>query len=273
MKQAFTLVELLVVITIISLMSIMSVGSFLHFVEQQSLQSQLQLFESDIKYLDTKVKNKEIFDYKVELFKDREYYIVKENTANRENTIELNITNWDISFSPTSFLWTKYTFFELNTTWELLPAYTNRFEKTENGANFIIIDKKYSKEYLFENGYYTWKERGSFSSDIFQKDIEVLLKIYENNKLITSYFITWNTNIQDFSEKNNYEIQAILFTETETIPLETISLKHFSHTDKEITYAWDTITITNIFWNKQILPSITELPFEKMWKQTTIQIP
>lgn len=117
MKKAFTLVELLVVISIIAITSIIWISSFFNFVWQQEINSKISTFEDDIKSLDKKVKNREIFDYKIVLEEWKKTYKIVENSFDLEKFIafsgsEIVLENAETSdnFGLKIYKWEKLSF-------------------------------------------------------------------------------------------------------------------------------------------------------------------
>jgi prepilin-type N-terminal cleavage/methylation domain-containing protein len=66
-KLAFTLIELIVVISIITLITSSWVFYFIDFVKKQEVEQKVSTLESRFNYYDYQVKNKQIYDYKINI--------------------------------------------------------------------------------------------------------------------------------------------------------------------------------------------------------------
>lgn len=110
-KKAFTLIELLVVVTIISLISSAWIFYFLDFVQEQEISQRLYLIEENIKELDTKVKNYEIFDYVLNFNTSYTWsklytsYINNFDSENQEIIITNSTWSWIIIGNINSWSW------------------------------------------------------------------------------------------------------------------------------------------------------------------------
>lgn len=107
--KGFTLIEILVVISIIAIMSSVSINSFFNLTKNNNTKNKLLEISSDIKSLDLKVKNYEIFDYEI-IFDTNNInsYIIYENIFDEEKsqkitslsndifTITLNWLSWEL---------------------------------------------------------------------------------------------------------------------------------------------------------------------------------
>lgn len=87
-KNAFTLIEILLSITIISFLSVSAISYFHNFVGTKKLDSELSLFKSSIENLDMKVRNKDIYDYELSFsWTKLHYFYVLNQSVNKTKTI------------------------------------------------------------------------------------------------------------------------------------------------------------------------------------------
>ena len=94
--EGFTLIELLVVITIIMTITASWTLYFFGFLDSQKLKSNIEVFTSNIKTLDLKVKNYEIFDYEINFLSGSLWYIYYINKFDipYSQTIEFDSISW-----------------------------------------------------------------------------------------------------------------------------------------------------------------------------------
>ncbi len=226
-RSAFTLIELIVVITIIVVITTSWVFYFLDFVKTQGIKQKLIIIEDNIKKLDKKVKNYEIFDY-------------------------------NLKFN-TSSTWSK-----------LYITSINSFDTISQTLE--IINSSWSWEIKVISATWTWT-----------------IKIYKNNKMFLYEEKDWLSDTYfNFNSSKNYKIESIHSWEI----LNEISLDYFSeeniypdnnnflelveiNTKKDKSWNnYSSITITNIWWNKNIWNNENEifLFFENNWIESFIKI-
>ena len=107
-NQAFTLIELMVVVSIMMLVTIWLWFSFFRFLDTQKINTNLDQFLDEFSELDKKINNKEIYDYEA-YFKPEElgyyYYINNFDLKYRQKlNIDFKSLTWVI-FSSGSLSW------------------------------------------------------------------------------------------------------------------------------------------------------------------------
>jgi len=95
-KNAFTLIELLVVVTIIMVITTSWTIYFFNFLDSRDVKQNIEKIKNNIYKLDFKVKNYEIFDYKIEFSSGSLGYMYYVNNFDipYNQTIEFNTITW-----------------------------------------------------------------------------------------------------------------------------------------------------------------------------------
>ncbi len=123
-KTAFTLVELIMVMAIISIVSVFSFWYFNDFSSKQAINEDLSNLNTNIRSLDSKVRNMEIYDYKIILSTWSLAYITYTNYINLDY-------KWILDFNNSSL------------TWILAATWTSMITWTEFSYIWYWDDKKY----------------------------------------------------------------------------------------------------------------------------------
>ena len=179
-NKGFTLIELLIVIAIIAIMSVIWISSFSRQIDSFRNQKILWNILWDIRSLDNKVANKDIFDYKIQFLKDKKYYIISENTFDIDYSLEFDDSgSWKIEFSwATSWSW-------------IIKYYKNyKFQKWEEIAYDSSLTWTFDVEWYYKiNWSFSWETLNTLYIKYYstQKDNEFKLK--SNNCIITN--ILW----------------------------------------------------------------------------------
>lgn len=95
----FTFIEIIISLSIIILLSGTSIYYFDSFSKKQKLEFDIEKLEDDIKYLDSKVKNREILDYELDIKKDSYFYAYSYNKKINTYYQDLDIIwafSWEI---------------------------------------------------------------------------------------------------------------------------------------------------------------------------------
>jgi len=167
--NAFTLVELIVVISILTLISAASVFYFLDFSKNQEIKQKLSLIEEEFKILDKKVKEYEIFDYELNINNSSlnlGYYIYINNfdIDNNQTLSDLNTTTWS---------W----IIQLN--W--IPSYTWSLKLYKKQKLFLNKDVNYNETINFDfNTHQNYKITSTLSWEILN---EIHIKYFSNDNI------------------------------------------------------------------------------------------
>jgi len=123
-KKAFSFVEILVAILIIAILMYNWISYFWDFVDKSLMVNKLDKIKNLIEIENEKIENKEIFDYKIEFFQNKNYFIIYENIVwNDINIVFDGINNfWTGSFS---FSWAN------SWTWIIKYYKSYKFQKKE----------------------------------------------------------------------------------------------------------------------------------------------
>lgn len=179
-KNAFSFVELIIVISILSIITIFWVSSFSSQIDSLKLKSTLSKISGDIKDLDNKVNSKQIFDYEIEFIKEKKYFLVNENIFDLNNKlilsnydedtwiVELKIHTWSNSNSGTITIFSWYKFVKVE---------TKNWNDTFTWAILKNIDAKFTWEYswsILNNLYlqYFWNELKLIKIDANTSDLD-----------------------------------------------------------------------------------------------------
>jgi len=107
MKKAFTFIELLVVSAILIIISTSSVFYFFGFLDQSKLNTWIDYVKDELKFLDNKVKNKDLLDYEIYLKKGSLFFISYENTLDLDrkllfswSTLDFYTWSWKLYLEP-----------------------------------------------------------------------------------------------------------------------------------------------------------------------------
>ena len=201
-KKAFSFVEIMFVVAIIAFLSVSGVNYFNGFVDSKRIETELSLVNNKLEILNTKVKNREIYDYEVIFSWSKDFLMYKLNqSTNKSNTI-LNIDKNTKNYTMSSSLSNTWT-------WEIKIYNENKkiFEK--------VIDQRST---------FTWKMDSYQSYDIKSKfdiwDDLIWIFYYSEDNLnssgVTTNFIEANTKsdkmglktsnftLKKFNSKNNF---------------------------------------------------------------------
>ncbi len=178
-KNAFSFVELIIVISILSIITIFWVSSFSSQIDSLKFKSTLSKISGDIKDLDNKVNTKQIFDYEIKFIKWKKYFLISENIFDLNNKlilsnydedtwiIELEIQYWDSTNSGTIIIFSWYKFVKVE---------TKNWNDTFTWAILKNIDAKFTWEYswsILNNLYlqYFWNELKLIKIDANTSDL------------------------------------------------------------------------------------------------------
>jgi len=170
-KNWFSFIELIIVISIIAIISVFWISSFSDQIDSLKAKNVLSEVSYDIKDLDNKVANREIFDYELEFIKNKKYYLVNENIFDQDFSLKLDNLNdntwiWEISFSGVIF-------------WSWIIKYYEdiKFQKLEE----IAYNKSFTWVFNKAKNYkITWSFSGSVLNTLFIKYFD----LDKNYKLI-----------------------------------------------------------------------------------------
>lgn len=205
-KNAFTLVELIVVVAIISLLSVSWITYMNRFVLWSQIQNELSIVKDSIEDLNFKIKNKEFFDYSINFSQDHDlyylYYLNKslQNTnfsfslddVTKDFTLKVNPSNtwfWNLILYSDDKLLVSKTFDQKNIfSW-----------KFDSYSSYLINSKiRDLDEYIWIN--YFWESNMTNSSWAYIKFLGVYNDQDKTNLLSTNFYIkNVNWNIKFFN--------------------------------------------------------------------------
>lgn len=205
-KNAFTLVELIVVVAIISLLSVSWITYMNRFVLWSQIQNELSIVKDSIEDLNFKIKNKEFFDYSINFSQDHDlyylYYLNKslQNTnfsfslddVTKDFTLKVNPSNtwsWNLILYSDDKLLVSKTFDQ-----------TNIFSwKFDSYSSYLINSKiRDLDEYIWIN--YFWESNMTNSFWAYIKFLGVYNDQDKTNLLSTNFYIkNVNWNIKFFN--------------------------------------------------------------------------
>ena len=150
-KIWFSLIELIIVISIIAIISVFWASSFSDQIDSLKFKNTLWKISWDLKDLDNKINNREIFDYEVVFEKNKNYFLINENIFDLDNKLELTwitswiwnleIKNWDSSSSGAIKFYSWYKFIKQDVknwdesfTWTILKNKSYKFSWTYSWA-------------------------------------------------------------------------------------------------------------------------------------------
>ena len=190
---AFTMIELLVVVSIISIISVTSINWFFNFLQNKELNLKANEVSLYIDSLDKKVKNHEIYDYKIIIDSSiNNSFISYENIYDTSKNIILN-------YNPTNNFWT----INLNwLAWELWNLIIYKDKKLFFSDNLLLS----SSNTVFEESYnYKINSTLSWTTDITKLNSIDLIRFYKESsflKLIKISLNIWSTDIWNLEIKN-----------------------------------------------------------------------
>jgi len=88
--EAFSLIELIIVISIIAIISSSGMIYFNNFTDKLKINHTLSEIKSDLDSLDNKISNREIFDYELYFEKNKLYYLNSENIFDLDVSLKFN---------------------------------------------------------------------------------------------------------------------------------------------------------------------------------------
>ncbi len=221
----FTLVELLVVIAIITIISVSSFSSFWWFLNTLSLNNSLENFKFTLKNLDSKIKNNDLFDYKMILKKDKSWFYFYENyyfwdKKQELSTIDFNSWTWKIHIPSWTSTWILL--YNIYLDWKLLKKDIIRANETKE-FNFLKNDEVFVKSSL------NWERTNDikiyyFSSRKTEKKSNVILKNIlcdsgEKTELIIKN-IWWKKEFKENTTTNCINPKLIFESEEAEVELE-----------------------------------------------------
>lgn len=183
---AFTMIELLVVVSIISIISVTSINWFFNFLQNKELNLKANEVSLYIDSLDKKVKNHEIYDYKIIIDSSiNNSFISYENIYDTSKNIILN-------YNPTNNFWT----INLNwLAWELWNLIIYKDKKLFFSDNLLLS----TSDTVFEENYnYKINSTLSWSTDITKLNTIDLIRFDKESSLLKLIKIssnTWTTDI------------------------------------------------------------------------------
>ena len=183
---AFTMIELLVVVSIISIISVTSINWFFNFLQNKELNLKANEISLYIDSLDKKVKNREIYDYKIIIDSSiNNSFISYENLYDTSKNIILN-------YNPTNNFWT----INLNwLAWELWNLIIYKDKKLFFSDNLLLS----TSDTVFEENYnYKINSTLSWSTDITKLNTIDLIRFDKESSLLKLIKIssnTWTTDI------------------------------------------------------------------------------
>ncbi len=197
-KYAFTLIELLVVVTIIMVITTSWTIYFFNFLDSRDVKQNIEKIKNDIYKLDLKVKNYEIFDYKIEFSTWSLWYIYYINNFDipYNQTIELNTITWTWIIKTSALLswwirllkiYKKQKLYISRVLWSY-DTYTWSF----NSSNTYKITWTLSWKILNEIGIKYFSEENTFKLNIISNNIN---KATLCNNLLTITNIWWKKSI------------------------------------------------------------------------------
>lgn len=207
---AFTMIELLVVVSIISIISITSINWFFNFLQNKDLKMKILEITNYIWELDKKIKNNEIYDYKIDIKSwINDWYIVYENIYDNDNFVNLSYSygSWSLNIS---WLWWGV--------WKLLIYKWNKLDKNENiflnSYNYVNIDSNYDYKFL---SFLSW------STDLVELNTIYIKKLNDENsnlwltKISNTVWWTdiWNLEIKNIWWKKEFYNSWIILNQNE----------------------------------------------------------
>ncbi len=215
-KKWFTLTELLVVISIMTIIWIWAFSSFWNFLEKYSLKNDISLVKQKIDFLDTKIKNNDLFDYRVVFKRWRNWFYYYENYNfwdKKQDLKNIDFKNWTWSFYIPSWTSTWILFYNIYLDNKLVEKDILKAKKIKE-FNFKKHQKVFIKSFLnWErldniNIIYFWEKKSIKKSNIILKDIKCSSSSINNNKLIIEN-IWWNKKF--FYNSNNCSNPELIF--------------------------------------------------------------
>ncbi|MDP2090387.1 MAG: hypothetical protein Q8K30_02210 [Candidatus Gracilibacteria bacterium] len=185
-KLAFTYIELIVVITIITLLSSTGVFYFNDFVKNQELTLKVNTIEDNLKDLDKKIKNNEIFDYEIQL-----------NTSTGSKGYVTYVNNFDIPYNQ------KIDFNSVNGSGTL---------STNGNSSLTGSLKLYKKHKLYTSAVRQGNTNQDFSllDEPFYKIVGTL-----TGEVLNDIYINYFDEDNIFLEKNNLLILIAINSESD----------------------------------------------------------
>lgn len=216
-KQAFTLIELMVVTTILILISVTSVFYFSWFIDSFKLKTELWLVENIIKNFDTDIHNKKSYDYEMQFKAWEGFFITYQNIFDIPNylTWSFDAWTWTLNIEPTLtwFVWQV----------KIYNDYKILLE------NFVRSDEPFTytfKDYTYYNIIsYLWTSR--------------------INDIILNYYSPDNLSFDDALSLNLSEIKTITWTWITDLVIKNIGWR------KEIIWDWTVYDSVYLFFSKQ----------------------
>lgn len=210
--KAFTFIEILFVITIISFLSVSAVTYFHNFTNTKKMDSDLYMLKDNIDLLDSKVKNKEVYDYELSFTWGNLHYLYKLNSFVNpsktifnfdENTKDFSMKSilgytwsWDVKVYFWEKLLYKKTLHLTDTlTWKLDLYNTYDIKSISDNYEDIFWVYYFSEDNLNSDGITTdfvWAntkddKTWSGTTSFVLKNINNKLKFYSGS-------LEWNTN-------------------------------------------------------------------------------
>lgn len=205
-NSAFSLVEIMFVIWIIAFLSVSGVNYFNNFVDTKRLDTEIFLINNNLESLNSKIKNKEVYDYEVNFSWSKDYLSYKLNqTIKKLDTklvIDKNTKNYTMSSNFTNtWAWNIKIYSNNKKTFEKLLNQKDSFTwKIDLYQNYDIKSYFETGEDLFWIFYYSednlsnsWvttnfieaknDKTGLTSKDFLLKNINSKLSFYSWNTL------------------------------------------------------------------------------------------
>lgn len=237
-KKGFTLVELLVVIWIIWLLWFFSINSFLDFLKIREFKLKIDNLENIIKEEDLKINQKENFDYKIILEKNKDYFLIfKNNFSVWEKIILENFSENNINFKINEKI------FEKNIENDEIIFENYKKESKKNIENLTNItqsekDKEIKKiddlEFFYINIYKNWKFIKEEKRNLNNLNFDL-----EKNNNYDFIFKIYNWEVLNNISIKKYDLEENIF------------LKEISNSENK-TNIFSNIKIENIAWRKKI---------------------
>ncbi len=189
-KKAFSFVELIVVVAILAIITASSTMYFWNTIDKLNINNAISNIEFQIQALDNKVSSREIFDYEINFFKDKNYYVIYENIFDNNYKLKLD------SFNESNKIWNfKIISWYNSNTWAIKFYKWYKFIKQDQKTWDQIFTWSFSE---ITNYKLTW----SYSWTILNK----IYFNYFNNNLILKQINTNNS-----SNLGSVKIQNILW--------------------------------------------------------------
>lgn len=168
--KGFTLIEILIVISIIAIVSTVSINSFFNLTKNNNTKNMLLEISWEIKELDLKIKNYEIFDYEI-IFDTNNInsYIVYENIFNENQNQKItSLTDYDFNITLNWLNWELWNY-------EIYQDIKLIINNNEAISNNLVIARDISYNYKI-----LWKLELSWDEKHLNN---ILINVFDNNNL------------------------------------------------------------------------------------------